>query len=354
MEEKRKPRDIGEFLRENFAQVDHWYTGEEVFHSYEIGDDAPLAPREFWESEDWREFPENTSLAPDFTRIFFVDGKVRIHARVLFRTAVLLFAEVAASWVAWERGRGLSFGFSPATPPDLRRVLGAGEELALEMNVEHPEIDLGMGMVFHLEETKRLARFTPDTEVAWQAVLNVMQRLEQAVVKRLLSQNAPVIKDGTIHFIDPPSFTPLVGPCGLVKRVEELRLPREWLENLLHLGKGKRTPFVAGFLGKDRTDILRIFSYLRLVEDSAFPWKGLVRLEVVVPTEIFPQLREEVSRFFDGLCRVLPDLTGDYPWKRLPENLFPVIALEERLNQHFAPSGLVQELVRRVLWRGKR
>ncbi len=353
MEEERRPRDIGELLREGFAQVDHWYGGEEGFSHPDVGDDVPLAPEEFWESRDWQEFPDPTALSPDFDRIFFVDGKMRIHARILFRTAVLLLAEVAASWVEWRRNEGLSFGFSPASSPDLERVLGAEEDFAVNVVVERPEIDLGMGMVFRLERTKRRAQALPDSEVARQAILNVMQRLEERVVRRLLPQNAPVVKDGTIHFIDPPSFIPGVGPCGLVKRVEELRLPREWLEKLLRLPQGRRTPFVAGFLRKDQTEVFRIFSYLRLLEDSAFPWKGLVRLEVVVPAEDFPLFREDIRRFFDGLSQVLPALTGDYPWKRLPENLFPVIALEERLSQHFAPSGLVQELIRQVLWRGR-
>ncbi|MEN3202641.1 MAG: hypothetical protein ABDK87_02775 [Atribacterota bacterium] len=354
MEEERRSRDIVELLRENFAQVDHWYGGEEVFFYRDVGDTIPLAPKDFWESEEWQEFPKDINSSPVFDRIFFVDGKMRIHARILFRTAVLLLGEVAASWVAWEKGKGLFFGFSPDSPPRHNRVLGAGEELALGTAVERPEIDLGMGLVFRLSETRRLPQALPDLDVARQAVLNVMQHLEQEVVRSLLPQGFPVVKDGTIHFIDPPSFIPNVGPCGMVKRVEELRLPPEWLEELLHLPRGRRTPFVAGFLRENRDDVLRIFSYLRLLEDPAFPWKGLVRLEVAVPKEQFPFFREEISEFFDGLSRVLPNLTGDYPWKRLPENLFPIIALEERLSQHFAPSSLVQELVRQALWRGKR
>ncbi|MEN3184176.1 MAG: hypothetical protein ABDK93_04190 [Atribacterota bacterium] len=353
MEEKREPRDVTALLRENFAQVDHWHGDEDAFLHQEVSDTFPLAPQEFWESETWREFPDGTALPPAFERVFFVDGKMRIHARILFRTAVLVLAEVAASWVLWERGRGLSFGFSPSSLPRHKRVLGAGEELALGVAVERQEMDLGMGMTFHLVETRRHARHFSDTEVARQAVLNVMQRLEQEVVRDLLSESVPVVKDGTIHFIDPPCFIPGVGPCGLVKRIAELRFPRDWLEKLLQLPQGRRTPFVAGFLGEDRTDVLRIFSYLRLLEDPAFPWKGLVRLEVVVPAVEFSALRLEISRFFDGLAQVLPGLTGDYPWKRLPENLFPIIALEERLSQHFAPSHLVQELLRQALWRGR-
>ncbi len=347
--EERKHRDIGALLRGGFAQVDHWYMEDEAFFHREVGEDIPLAPRDLWESEEWREFPEDLSF-PGFDRVCFVDGKARIHVRILYRTSVLLLAEVAASWVQWERGKGLSFGFSPSSPPSFARVLGAGEELALRAVVEHPEIDLGMGMVFRLEETRRGARIFADTEVARQAILNVMQRLEREEVRRLLDRRIPVVKDGTIHLIDPPTFIPGVGPCGLVKGVEELRLPREWLESLLRLPRGRRTPAVVGFLRQDRTDVLRVFSYVRLVEDPAFPWKGLVRLEVVVPGEQFPVLRSDITRLFDGLAQVLPELTGDYPWRRLPENLFPIIALEERLRQHFAPSGFVQELVQRVLW----
>lgn len=354
MEEKREPRDITELLRNNFAQVDHWHGGEDVFLHREVGDAFPLAPEEFWESKVWREFPDGTTSFPTFEQVFFVDGKVRIHARILFRTAVLLLAEVAASWVLWEKGKGLSFGFSPSSLPRYRRVLGAGKDLALGATVERPELNLGMDMTFSLAETSRRAQVLPDTEVARQAILNVMQCLEQEVVRDLLVNRAPVVKDGTIHFIDPPSFIPGVGPCGLVKRVEELRCPREWLEKLWQLPQGRRTPFVAGFLREDRTDILRIFSYLRLLQDPDFPWKGLVRLEVVVPAVEFSTLRGEITRFFDGLAQVLPGLTGDYPWKRLPENLFPIIALEERLSQHFAPSHLVQELLRQALWKGKR
>lgn len=350
MEEERKYRDIADFLSSNLAQVDHWFQGDDSFAHHEVAEEGPLAPKDFWESEEWQEFPVNICDVPFFERVFFVDGRMRIHARVLFRTAILLLAEVVAGWVLWERGRGLSFGFSPSSPPSLDRILGAGEELALRVRVECPEIDLGMGLVFRLEETTRGGWMLPGVEVARQAVLNAMQRLERGEVERLTERRIPVVKDGTIHFVEPPRFFPGIGPCGMVKGMEELRLPREWLDALLALPRGKRTPFVASFLRKERTDTLRIFSYVRLVEQNpSFPWKGLVRLEVVVPAERFEDFRKEIAALFDGLARVLPELTGDYPWKRLPENIFPIIALEERLAQHFAPSQLVRELAQQRL-----
>lgn len=353
MAEEYKPRDIGELLAADFAQVDHWAGEDELFFHHDVAEDVPLAPWDFWESATWQVFPSDGASFPSFERVFFVDGRARVHARILFRTSVLLLAEVAASWVLWERGKGLTFGFSPEVPPSLDRVLGASEDIALRARVERPEIDLGMGMVFRLRESKRHAQGGSGGDVAYQAVLNAMQELENGEVRKLCEKGYPVIKDGTIHFIDPPQFSPGVGPCGLVKGVEALRLPREWLEHLWQLPPGKRTPFVSGFLRKDRPDTLRVFSYLRLVADTTSPWKGLVRLEVVLPEEGFLEHRGEVTRLFDGLSQVLPELTGDYPWRRLPENLFPIIALEERLRQHFAPSGLVRELARQVLWQRK-
>ncbi len=355
MEEERKHRSLADFLRENAAQVDHWFVGEEGFMHHEIREEESLAPQEFWERREWGEFPENPESVPDFPRVFFVDGRMRVHVRLLVRTAVLLLAEVAAGYVVWERGRGLSFGFSPSSPPSLERVMGAEESLALRVRVEQPEIDLGMGLVFHIEESQRYPRSLPGVEVARQAIFNAMQRLEREEVGRLLGWGAPVVKDGTIHFVEPREFHPGIGPCGLVKGVEELRLPQDWLDHLFHLGRGRRTPFVSSFLGREEADALRVFSYVRLVEQNPlFPWKGLVRLEAIVPKGRFSEFRGEISRLFDGLARVLPLLSGDYPWQRLPENIFPIIALEERLAQHFASSRFVRELTQRLLFWGRR
>ncbi|MGQ9623517.1 MAG: hypothetical protein ACUVTO_08840 [Candidatus Caldatribacteriaceae bacterium] len=355
MEEERKHRNLADFLRKNAAQVDHWFVGEESFVHHEIRGEESLAPAEFWERGEWGEFPENPEGAPDFPRVFFVDGRMRVHVRLLVRTAVLLLAEVAAGYAVWERGRGLSFGFSPSSPPSLERVVGAKESSALRTQVEQPEIDLGMGLVFRIEESQRYSRSLPGVEVAHQAVFNAMQRLERQEVARLLNQGAPVVKDGTIHFVEPRKFHPGIGPCGLVKGVEELRLPQGWLDHLFRLERGKRTPFVSSFLEREEADTLRVFSYVRLVEQSPlFPWKGLVRLEAIVPKERFSEFRGEISRLFDGLARVLPLLSGDYPWRRLPENIFPIIALEERLAQHFASSSLVRELTQRLLFWGRR
>ncbi|HSV32342.1 MAG TPA: hypothetical protein VLH40_10055, partial [Atribacteraceae bacterium] len=152
---------------------------------------------------------------------------------------------------------------------------------------------------------------------------------------------------------------------GLVKRIRYLRLgnvpdnappvERElscWAgESVFTLARGERTPFFCTELPGDPAQ-LRVFSYTRLVHPDPYaPWKGLVRLEVLAKAGEVVRLREAIGAFFDSLCNCLPNLSGDYVWKRLPENLFPMIALEEHLSLYFLPPVYMRTLFNRLIRR---
>ncbi len=350
MEEKRGScLTLADFLREKMAQIDHWFYEEDSFpRFFREEDDSFLATSELWEIGE-ESFSSWSGKRPSLgvEEIYFVDGRMRTHARIIVLMKTVLLGEVAAGFARWQENEGLSLGFSPQDPPELERILGAPEGLFSGEMISR-ELPLGPGFVFHVWESARTSRYPEELEAAQQAIFSAMQVLESKVVRELLPRSSCIVKDGTLHQGD-PEFQPGVGPCGLVKRVEDLRLPSSYLESLFKLGRGERTPFFSAYLKKD-SSTLRVFCYTRLVErDDNYPWKGLVRLETILDEESLVEERENLSLFFDGVVSVLPLLTADFPAKRLPENIFPIIALEEHLGQYFASSLLVRELIRKTL-----
>lgn len=352
MEEKRGSYlTLTDFLREKMAQIDHWFYEEDSFpRFFREENDGSLAASELWEIEEG-DFPSWSGKrpSPGLEEIYLVDGRMRIHARIIVLMKTALLGEVAAGFAWWQKDRGLSLGFSPQNPPKLERVLGAPEGLFSGEMVSR-ELSLGPGFVFHVWESARASRYPQELEAAQQAIFSAMQVLESKVVKDLLSRSSCIIKDGTLHEGD-PEFQAGVGPCGLVKRVEDLHLPHSYLESLFKLERGERTPFFSAYLKKD-SPTLRVFCYTRLVErDDNYPWKGLVRLETLLNKERWTEEKDNLSLFFDGVVSLLPFLTADFPAKRLPENIFPVIALEEHLGQYFSSPPFVQGLIRKTLGR---
>lgn len=352
MEEKRGSYlNLADFLREKAAQLDHWFYDEDSFpRFFREENDSFLTTSDLWEIEEgdfssWSAKRSSSALE----EVYLVDGRMRVHARIIVGMKVVLLGEVVAGFARWQKDRGLSLGFSPQDPPRLERVLGAPEGLFLGEMVSR-EFSLGPGFVFNVWESARTSRYPQELEAAQQAIFSAMQVLEGKVVKDLLSRSSCIIKDGTLHEGD-PKFRPGVGPCGLVKRVEDLHLPSSYLESLFQLEEGERTPFFSAYLRKD-SPTLRVFCYTRLVKrDDNYPWKGLVRLETLLNKERWAGEKDNISLLFDGLVSLLPFLTADFPGKRLPENIFPVIALEEHLGQYLSSPLLVQELVRKALGR---
>jgi len=347
-EELRAFTDFVEFLRHYRAQMDHWFHDEGSFaHSFLPEEEAsPLIElKEVENWKGWRSAPRGT-----VEKAFFVDGRMRIHARILFEEHALLLGELVAGYVAWEKNRGVSLGFSPKEWPPMRRILGVPQGLFGTKNIAKRVLDLGGGFVFHLEESARASREPQGIEASRQALFNALSRLEQEVTLGLLERGVPVIKDGIFHPGDTAFlFRPGVGPVGLVKRIERLPLTPEEKEFLFGLSRGERTPFLSLALEEG---VLKVFSYLRLTDkDERAPWKGLVRLEVLLQRECFPGMREEVGLLFDHMAGFLPDLTDDFPWRRLPENIFPIIALEDALGQFFAAPSWIQYLCAKSLRR---
>lgn len=352
MEEKRgNYLTLANFLRKKMAQIDHWFYEEDSFpRFFREENDSFLTTSELWEIEekDFASWPGKRP-SPELEEVYLVDGRMRIHARIIVLMKTVLLGEVTAGFARWQKGKGLSMGFSPQNPPKLERVLGAPEGLFSGEMVSH-ELPLGPGFVFHIWESARTSRYPQELEAAQQAIFSAMQVLEGKVVKDLLPHSSCIIKDGTLHEGD-PEFQAGVGPCGLVKRVEDLHLPSSYLESLFQLEKGERTPFFSAYLKKDSLT-LRVFCYTRLVErDDNYPWKGLVRLETLLNKEKWIEEKDSLSLFFDGVVSLLPSLTADFPAKRLPENIFPVIALEEHLGQYLSSPPFVQGLIRKILGR---
>ena len=357
-EESGRSLNLIAYLREHRAQLDHWYYDEVSFSHRDIspGDALLSAFREVETSRDCESWEKRRPKRLP-SKVLFVDGRMRVYGRILLGGEVLLLGEIAAGHAIWGRKSGLSMGFSPHNPPEKQRVLGVSEQLVLtwQQNENHPRIELGNGIDFILEGSGRLPRSTNSFDASQQALFNAMQKLEKKVVGRLLSQGVPVIQDGTVHAND-PIFSPGVGPLGLVKRIENFRLPIEGAlpsddtvqlsqtirQMLFELDKGERTPFLGAFF-EDGSSLQRVFTYTRLVDrNDRYPLKGLVRCEVVVRQENAARFKDDLTLFFDQMVSLLPELTGDYPWRRLPENIFPIIALEDHLGQFFLSPDLVR------------
>lgn len=346
-EEPRVFADFVEFFRHVHAQIDHWSEGEDSFVHVSLFENDLQPVAEFEEIADWEGW-RSTSYC-DTEKAFFVDGRMRIHARILVGEHVLLLGELLAGYAIWEKNRGMSMGFSPQNPPSMERILGAPEGIFQGKEIQNRVLNLGGNFVFTIEESTRISRSPQNIETSQQALFNVLSRLEHQVTQQLLRRGVPVIKDGVLHPHEGFVFQPGVGPVGLVKRIEQLPLSAEKREALFRLDRGQRTPFLSCPLGED---LLKVFSYLRLTErDDRFPWKGLVRLEILLQNEAFPAMKGELGRFFDRLAGFLPTLTADFPWRRLPENIFPIIALEDALGQFFASSSWIQYLWAKRLWR---
>lgn len=337
--EYRNFPDLVAFFRSSRVQMDHWFHDEGgLVHAF-ASDEEALSLASFRETDDWESWKSTAGAEVD--RAFFVDGRMRIHARILFEEHVLLLGEVVAGYATWERGKGVFPGFSPQRRPLLRRVIGVPEELLRGTIVERQELDLGEGFVFQVETSERASRYPQGIEASRQALFNALARLERDVTLGLLEQGFPVVKDGILHGGDAVfTFRPGVGPVGLVKRIERLPLSSREREVLFGLGRGERTPFLSLEVSEG---LFKVFSYIRLTERlEHFPWKGLVRVEVLVREEVFPSVSQEIGAFFDRMAGFLPHLTADFPWRRLPENIFPIIALENALGQFFAASSHIQ------------
>ncbi len=353
-EEARLFADIAEFLGSVRVQLDHWFQEEGNFtHSFVGEERKTLAPSEFWEVQDWSQWEAKPrdEVEEKVRRAYFVDGRMRIHARILAGTTVILLGEIVAGYSEWDAEKGISMGFSPQERPLLRRVLGVPHELLQGQIIEKRDLDLGEGFIFQLEESTRVPRDAQAGETSRQAFFNALSRLERDVVIDLLNRGFPVIKDGILPTSDRLlSFRPGVGPVGMVKRIEQVPLLPVGAESLFLLNRGERTPFVSVLSGEDPS-LLKVFSYLKLVaREEHHPWKGIVRLEVVVRKDDFASVKDDISVFFNEIAWFLPTLTGDFPWRRLPENLFPIIALEDYLGQFFAASPWVQYLWQKKFW----
>lgn len=349
MEEKSRVfTDFVAFFRNAKVQMDHWFGEEHSFyHSFAPEEETfPLA--EFEEAGDWQR--RKSLVQEEIQKAFFVDGRMRIHARILLEEKVLLLGEVVAGYAIWEKGRGIFMGFSPRQRPLFRRILGVPEEILRGTIIERQNLDLGGGFLFQLQKSSRVSRYPQAIEASHQALFNALSDLEQEVTMDLLEKGVPILKDGILRrgekrFL----FRPGVGPVGLVKRIERLPLSPEQKEILFSLSRGERTPFLSLDV---QDDFLKVFSYFRLTErDNHFPWKGLIRMEVLLKKENFAALQGEVTNLFDRLATFLPILTADFPWRRLPENIFPIIALEDALGQFFASSSFIQYLYEKSLRR---
>jgi len=345
-----------ELFSENVVQLDHWFYEEGSFHHEEmVSEPELLTPSGLWEVDEtqWRNWESEISACiPE--RMYFVDGRMRIYARLFLKNYVLLLAEVAAGYVEWSKEGGVKPGFSPQNPPRLRRVVGTPEELFLDMGEAETSFAVDDNLFFFVKTSSRKSRNAPYQETAQQAVFNAMQELEKQVVNSLLSKNAPIIMDGTIHF-DTHLFESGKGPCGLVKRIQRLQIPpsEDFMNLLFRIDRGRRTPFLSAHLG-DKSDTVRVFCFTRLIDaNPLYPLKGLVRLEVVLREKELESKKEELGQFFNSIASVLPSLTRDFPYRRLPENIFPMIALENYLGQYFSAPQWIQSLCHKFIWRVK-
>ena len=237
MEEKRGScLTLADFLREKMAQIDHWFYEEDSFLAFS---GRKMAVFSYFGTVGNRrgKFSSWSGKRPSWgvEEIYFVDGRMRTHARIIVLMKTVLLGEVAAGFARWQENEGLSLGFSPQDPPELERILGAPEGLFSGEMISR-ELPLGPGFVFHVWESARTSRYPEELEAAQQAIFSAMQVLESKVVRELLPRSSCIVKDGTLHQETQNSSRGRTLRIG--KESGRFTLPSSYLESLFKLGRG--------------------------------------------------------------------------------------------------------------------
>ncbi len=272
-------------------------------------------------------------ISGDYESLIFVDSRRRTYESILVEGFVMLFAQIVTGALAFSKGLCVPL-FSPGEKPEINFILAVPESLANRYGL----FDGEMVIVGEIAATVAVG------STAERALDSYMQKVERRVVEKHLS-DALVVKDGSIDFTT-PAFQPKVGPVGLVKNIETAYVDMESFLSYGFMKAGERSKSIKIRLSEPNYE--RVMSYLKLTNSPGL--SGLVRLEVVVETEEYNQVRSQIFDCFNMLAKTLPNLTADAPFiPRMPENIFPVSYLEKCLDKFFYDRNYVHWNLRKAL-----
>jgi hypothetical protein len=255
--------------------------------------------------------------------VLFVDGVRRVDARLQYVAEGRVIHGVLASYavgVALAGGDNAQLGEYRV---ERAAVMGTGELLA-------DWLEVAPGLAYAPAST---ADSDPDAPL--RRVQHLMRLHEASLARDLAAGGTLTVLDGRLSLTTGDS-RPLV---GLIKRVHELYLPATFLDHLVRLPRGHRTPAFCIYAGA-----MTFYSwFLRLAEPGpgASPLHGLARLEVAGDAGLDAALRL-ASATTALLPRFVPHRSRD---PRAPQNLLPVGALERHLQHKLGDARLVRRLI---------
>jgi hypothetical protein len=308
--------------------LDPWPAEYESALGLGESDEAPPPVDLSVETQRWAPVRPSPDWAPE--AIVFVDGVRRAEQR--------LFVEDAEG--ATHPGLLGSFAVGAAESARGGRILDCLVDrlscLAGGRSAPPVEAAVGAGKLFFRPETA--PEDAPGAPL--QALQTAMRRAEAALARRLAG--APgrlVLLDGPLGYLEPADEPVL----GYVKRLLRDYLDPEAARLLPRLAVGERTPL---FLIKGAREARYSF-YLRVGPGGPadHPLAGVVRVETSARRPL-----EEVRAAADAATTVLPRFASD-PVRdaRAPQNLYPVGALESRLQHLLGDAELIRRAIRSAL-----
>ncbi|MCD6102600.1 MAG: hypothetical protein J7J68_01350 [Thermotogaceae bacterium] len=265
------------------------------------------------------------------SEIIFVDSRRRSHISINVFGFTMIIAQIATGSAKWSEKDGCSLLFSTKNPPVIKTLLAMSQETADRFGLNPSDLVKVGSLVCEVVVGK-----TPKS-----ALDSEMQHLERQEVERRIQQGELIIKDGGIDFTT-PAFEPTVGPVGLVKNVHISYVDPETFIKYGSMKAGERSHCRAVKMGRD---FVRVMSYVKLIDREGM--RGLVRIETSVEERYLKEHKASILQLFSDIASVLPFLTDDIPLPRLPEDILPIMFLEQALDNYLLSRDYVSNMTLR-------
>ncbi len=260
------------------------------------------------ELRDYKVVEDQITDGHSANRVIFVDGKVRHLLFNRFGNTPFLLSQVVIGASIWEEGKGVYI-------PD--EYVYSEFVFCYHGGNVFPDVKkIGSFPVKVIQCTK------PDFK---EFVLNRMYTLELELSWKLSEKEKDglVVKDGTLR---PIYEVEGLRPIGFVKNIG-LNIPYEFIEKL---NIGERSRMIVSSFGEYYT----LHSVVRIGRNS------FVRLDCVVE-RVNKDSVIDIGKKFTSISKILPELTLDVKYGRLPENIYPIQALEKKLSAYLYTPGML-------------
>ena len=245
--------------------------------------------------------------------IYFVDGKIKhlLYSNTPLQPRVLI-SQVVVGAVSWKDGEGLEI-IEDSVKNEFVMVVPS----FMEFEEDAIYID-GLGKL------KALKTDNPDLI---SSSIKYMATLEMELSRELaLKGKGIVVKDGSFTPIfiakESPTFIENKGPIGLVKII--YNFPTDVSEKLFSMKIGDLSPlYIKSY--SDENDIVSAF--LKIGKNS------ILRMDAIIQSKN-KDIIKKAGKVFCSLASVIPQLTIDINYMRLPEDIPPIQSLEYYLGSY--------------------